>query len=420
MNDNQHIPSGYKPSPLGPIPEDWEVKRLGDLCENRGNYGLNAPATDYSDDLPTYLRITDIDDNGNFIHSTKKSVDNLSAKEYYLKEGDIVFARTGATVGKTYLYDTRDGQLVYAGFLIKFSPNPNKLIPYYLKAHTETKDYTNWVAITSQRSGQPGINATEYCSLKLAIPPIKEQERICNVLQLWDTAIEKQTALIEQLTLRKRGLMQQLLTGKKRLKGFEGKWKEVRLGKMGVFFKGGGVPKDKITNTGNKCLTYGDLYTKYDFVISDVKSYIDDNTANESVKIQYGDICFAGSGETKEDIGKCAAFIDNEYGYAGGDIIVFRANDCNPITLSYILNSSDVIRQKSNMGQGHSVVHIYPYQLEKLLIKLPSRAEQDAIATILMESDKEIEIQKQKLAAMQAQKKGLMQVLLTGKKRIII
>ncbi|MBQ6963913.1 MAG: restriction endonuclease subunit S [Paludibacteraceae bacterium] len=212
--------------------------------------------------------------------------------------------------------------------------------------------------------------------------------------------------------------MQQLLTGKKRLKGFEGEWKEVRLGEFGVFFKGGGVPKDSIISAGHKCLTYGDLYTKYDYVIFDVKSYIDDDTANESVKIQYGDICFAGSGETKEDIGKCAAFIDNEYGYAGGDIIVFRANDCNPITLSYILNSSDVIRQKSNMGQGHSVVHIYPYQLEKLLIKLPSKAEQNAIATILMESDKEIEIQKQKLAAMQEQKKGLMQVLLTGKRRI--
>ena len=239
MNDNnQHIPAGYKPSPLGLIPEDWEVKKLGDLCENKGDYGLNAPATDYSVNLPTYLRITDIDDNGNFIHSAKKSVDNLSAKEYYLKDGDIVFARTGATVGKTYLYDVRDGQLVYAGFLIKFSPNPNKLIPYYLKAHTETKDYTNWVAITSQRSGQPGINAAEYCSLKLALPPIKEQERICNVLQLWDTAIAKQTALIEQLTLRKHGLMQQLLTAKKRLKGFEGEWKEVRLGEIGKFVGG--------------------------------------------------------------------------------------------------------------------------------------------------------------------------------------
>ena len=154
-------------------------------------------------------------------------------------------------------------------------------------------------------------------------------------------------------------------------------------------------------------------------ILSNVKSFIDDSTANISTRILYGDICFAGSGETKEDIGKCAAFIDDDYGYAGGDIIVFRANATNPITLSYILNSDYVIRQKSNMGQGHSVVHIYPYQLEKLKLKLPSQKEQDAIASILLEADKEIELAKKKLISLQSQKQGLMQQLLTGKKRLL-
>jgi len=270
------------------------------------------------------------------------------------------------------------------------------------------------------QGGQGNLSGEIVSNYKIAIPPIEEQHRIVSVLSLWDNAIEKQTALIEQLTLRKRGLMQQLLTGKKRLKGFSGEWKEVKLKEIGVFFKGSGVPKDCIIDKGYKCLTYGDLYTKYDYVISNVNSFIDDDTANTSTQIQYGDICFAGSGETKEDIGKCAAFIDDKIGYAGGDIIVFRANGHNSITLSYLLNSDNAIRQKSSMGQGHSVVHIYPYQLEKLTLRIPSKKEQDAIASILTEADKEIEIQKQKLAAMQEQKKGLMQVLLTGKRRIII
>jgi type I restriction enzyme S subunit len=212
--------------------------------------------------------------------------------------------------------------------------------------------------------------------------------------------------------------MQQLLTGKKRLPNFSEEWKEVKLGAIGEMFKGSGVPKDSIIEAGHKCLTYGDIYTKYDYVISNVKSYINDDIVSKSTKIQYGDICFAGSGETKEDIGKCAAFIDAQYGYAGGDIIIFRANKSNPITLSYILNSDSVIRQKSNMGQGHSVVHIYPYQLEKLRFKLPPKVEQDAIASILMDADKEIEFAKEKLANLQSQKRGLMQQLLTGKKRI--
>lgn len=408
MNDNQHIPSGYKPSPLGIIPEDWEVKRLGEIGDVLMCKRIMKQQTDSCGDIP-FFKI------GTFggkpdAYISKEVFDEYKTKYSYPKVGDVLISAAG-TIGRSVIFNGTPSY--YQDSNIVWIDNDNKhVLNKYLYYYYST---INWITDTGTI---PRLYNGALKAIQIPTPPIKQQTRIVSILELWDTAIAKQTALIEQLTLRKRGLMQQLLTGKKRLKGFCGEWKEVRLGKMGVFFKGGGVPKDKITNTGNKCLTYGDLYTKYDFVISDVKSYIDDNTANESVKIQYGDICFAGSGETKEDIGKCAAFIDNEYGYAGGDIIVFRANDCNPITLSYILNSSVVIRQKSNMGQGHSVVHIYPYQLEKLLIKLPSRAEQDAIATILMESDKEIEIQKQKLAAMQAQKKGLMQVLLTGKKRI--
>ena len=393
--DDKYIPSGYKPSPLGPIPEDWEVKRLGEICTHFKS-GITITSKDIHEDglYPVY--------GGNGLRGYANT---------FTHDGSyILIGRQGALCGNVNYVD---GKNYISEHAIAVQTNENM---QWLKYKLENWNLNRF----SESSAQPGLSVEKLVRYKLSVPTLKEQNKIADILSLWDTAIAKQTALIEKLTLRKRGLMQQLLTGKKRLEGFGGEWKEVRLGEIGVFFKGGGVPKDKITNSGNKCLTYGDLYTKYDFVISDVISYIDDHTANESVKIRYGDICFAGSGETKEDIGKCAAFIDNEYGYAGGDIIVFRANDCNQITLSYILNSSDVIRQKSNMGQGHSVVHIYPYQLEKLLIKLPSRAEQDAIATILMESDKEIEIQKQKLAAMQAQKKGLMQVLLTGKKRIEI
>ena len=415
-NENQHIPSGYKPSPLGIIPEDWEVKRLGKVGEVFSGGTPNTEIQEYWNGNIDWCTPTDITllNGAVYIERTAFKITDLGLKSSsaVLLPPNSIIVCTRATIGNAAisLHQIATNQ----GFK-NIVPNENidTLFLYYTIVN-------NKIRLIRLGNGSTflEVSKSDFENLTIPVPPFSEQQRIVSVLSLWDTAIEKQTVLIEKLTLRKRGLMQQLLTGKKRLKGFSGEWKEVRLGEIGVFFKGGGVPKDKITNSGNKCLTYGDLYTKYDFVISDVKSYIDDHTANESVKIRYGDICFAGSGETKEDIGKCAAFIDNKYGYAGGDIIVFRANDCNPITLSYILNSSDVIRQKSNMGQGHSVVHIYPYQLEKLLIKLPSRAEQDAIATILMESDKEIEIQKQKLAAMQAQKKGLMQVLLTGKRRI--
>lgn len=404
-SNNQHIPSGYKPSPLGLIPEDWEVKKLVEVCTFHNGRAYNQKEL-LNQGKYRVLRVGNFFTNNSWYYSDLELEDDK-----YANDGDLLYAWS-ASFGPRFW---KGEKVIYHYHIWKIDSFINISNSYlYSFLFFDASKLTN----TLQGGTMVHVTKENMENRWIPVPPLPEQQRIVSVLSLWDTAISKQTALIEKLTLRKRGLMQQLLTGKKRLKGFEVEWKEVRLGEIGVFFKGGGVPKDKITNSGNKCLTYGDLYTKYDFVISDVKSYIDDDTANESVKIRYGDICFAGSGETKEDIGKCAVFIDNEYGYVGGDIIVFRANDCNPITLSYILNSSDVIRQKSNMGQGHSVVHIYPYQLEKLLIKLPSRAEQDAIATILMESDKEIKIQKQKLTAMQAQKKGLMQVLLTGKRRV--
>ena len=393
MNKDKHIPSGYKSSPLGPIPEDWEVKRLGEICTHFKS-GITITSKDIHDDglYPVY--------GGNGLRGYANT---------YTHDGNyILIGRQGALCGNVNYIE---GKNYISEHAIAVQTNENmQWLKYKL---------VNWnLNRFSESSAQPGLSVEKLVRYKLSIPTRFEQNKIAEILSLWDTAIEKQTALIERLTLRKRGLMQQLLTGKKRLEGFSGEWNEVKLGEIGTFFKGSGVPKDSITSDGHKCLTYGDLYTKYDYVISNVKSFIDDNTANNSTKIQYGDICFAGSGETKEDIGKCAAFIDDHYGYAGGDIIVFRAEGFNPTTLSYILNSDSVIRQKSNIGQGHSVVHIYPYQLEKITISIPSIEEQNAIASVLINADKEIELANEKLARLQEEKRGLMQVLLTGKKRV--
>ena len=405
--DNQHIPSGYKPSPLGIIPEDWEVKRLGEVCINNGDYGLNAPATDYDENLPTYLRITDIDDDGNFNQSDKKSVNSPLSENYYLKDGDIVFARTGATVGKTYLYDKNDGELVYAGFLIKFTPDKERILPYYLKSQTNTREYANWVSITSQRSGQPGINAAEYCSYKFALPPLAEQKRICDLLSLWDTAIAKQTALIEKLTLRKRGLMQQLLTGKKRLKGFEGEWKRIKAGEIfkSISVKGNGsevllsatqehgvIPRDQLE--GRVTMPTGDtnsfkLVEVGDFVIS-LRS-------------------FQGGLEYSEHRG----IVSPAY------TVLKPIVEIDKPFYRYYFKSAEFI--------GHLAIAVIGIRDGKQIsyedfcfvkIPYPNIEEQKAISAVLLQADKEIEIQKQKLAAMQEQKKGLMQVLLTGKKRI--
>jgi len=134
----------------------------------------------------------------------------LTSGDCFLEKGDLVFARTGASVGKTYLYNPNDGQLVFAGFLIRAKANPNKLNSQYLKHYTETSVYWNWVKIMSMRSGQPGINGNEYSQLLIPLPPLPEQTAIASVLSDMDAEIE----ILEQKCYKYK---QELLTGQIRL-----------------------------------------------------------------------------------------------------------------------------------------------------------------------------------------------------------
>lgn len=162
-----------------------EIKTLGNLCVGGGQYGIAAPAVDFSSDLPTYLRITDIRDDGTLSTSERKSVDNPAAERYILKEGDIVFARTGTSVGRNYFYDSRDGSFAYAGFLIKFSLDSHKVNPRYVKYFVQTKAYWDWVESVNSGSTRGNINAKTFASLPIPIPSRSEQDRIvqvCDVL----------------------------------------------------------------------------------------------------------------------------------------------------------------------------------------------------------------------------------------------
>ena len=209
---------GYQKTEIGTIPEDWNVKHLKDALKTNPRYGINAAAVPYRDSLPIYIRITDISEAGYFAPESLVSVNQENSDQYYLEEGDLVFARTGASVGKSYLYNPNDGKLVFAGFLIRIRPNENILLPDYLSQYVRTKAYWDWVQLMSMRSGQPGINGNEYGQLLVPFPDMKEQRAIATVLSDMDAeiaALETRRAKTQAL---KQGMMQQLLTGKVRLK----------------------------------------------------------------------------------------------------------------------------------------------------------------------------------------------------------
>jgi type I restriction enzyme S subunit len=196
---------------------EWKSKRLGECLLSRPDYGINAPAVPFSDRLPAYIRITDISEHGRFSPDPRVSVKAPNADQFYLNEGDLVFARTGASVGKSYLYDASDGQLVFAGFLIRVKLNPEMLIPGFLAAYVATRSYWNWVRMMSMRSGQAGINGNEYAQLPIPLPSVPEQTAIAGVLSDMDEELAALEQRLAKTRAVKQGMMQELLTGRTRL-----------------------------------------------------------------------------------------------------------------------------------------------------------------------------------------------------------
>jgi type I restriction enzyme S subunit len=410
---------GYKQTEVGVIPEDWEVKKLGDCLSGTPDYGINAPAVPYTDSLPAYIRITDITEDGRFSSESLTSVEGADTERYFLNVGDLVFARTGASVGKSYLYDPGDGKLVFAGFLIRVKPNPTKLNPHFLAACVTTGSYWHWVKAMSMRSGQPGINGTQYAQLPIPVPPLPEQRAIVAALSDMGALIGGLDRLIAKKRAIKQAAVQQLLTSKKRLPGFSGEWEVKKLGEIGLFKKGRNIPKNQLSTQGEPCVIYGEIYTRYDCVVKELASFIPSEVAEQSTPIKSGDILFAGSGETAEEIGKCFAYIGTEKAYAGGDLIILSPKEADSTFLGYQLNSPMICKQKATLGQGSSVVHIYVSGLATVEVPLPPLSEQQAIAAVLSDMDAEIAALEQKRSKTRALKQGMMQELLTGKTRLI-
>ena len=199
---------------------DWSLKKLGDLSF-KPQYGMNSSATEF-DGENKYLRITDINEDDHSFNFSKLTspADDLDDK-YLLKNGDLLFARTGASVGKSYLYNSKDGKVYFAGFLIKFSLQ-TEVNPYFIFSQTLSKKFQNWVITNSMRSGQPGINAEEYSLLPISFTSLKEQTKIATFLSAVDEKISQLSQKLHLLVQYKQGMMQKLFSQQLRFKVDDG------------------------------------------------------------------------------------------------------------------------------------------------------------------------------------------------------
>lgn len=415
------IPEGYKPSELGPIPEDWIETTFGEVLT-----GFSSGMTPYRGKPEYYTGkinwITSGELRYNVITDTEEKITQAAVEDTRLKilpKGTFLMAITGleaagtrgscGVVGK----EATTNQSCMALF-----PTDKIITEYLFYFYCR---YGNEFAFKyCQGTKQQSYTGRIVKILPIVLPPtLTEQHAIATALSDVDALLRRIGMLIDKKRAIKQGAMQELLTGRRRLEGFGGEWKKKKLGEIGSFRKGKNIPKKNLAKEGEACVLYGEIYTKYHNVEYELSSKIPHEIAVNAEKIRKGDILFASSGETLEEIGKCFAYVGNTEAYAGGDIVIFSPVNCDSIFLGYLLNTEIVNQQKANLGQGSSVMHIYSSNLREISIQLPPKEEQKAIAQILSDMDAEIATLEAKQAKYQAIKQGMMQELLTGKTRLV-
>jgi len=293
---------------------------------------------------------------------TQAGFDSSAAK--MIERGDLVIALYGATAGVVAVTEI-EAAINQAVLAIKTNRCDNEYLFHHLARRK------NQIVATYTQGGQPNLSGEIIRSLVIVIPPLSEQRTIAEALSDVDGLITSLTALIAKKRAIKQAVMQQLLTGRTRLPGFRGTWETKRLAELGSFSKGRGIKRDDVSDEGVPCIRYGELYTRYQDYILKIASRIPPSVAVTALPIKTGDLLFAGSGETSEEIGRCAAYLGEEQAYAGADVIVLTPSGQNSIYLGHLMNSPIVSAQKARLGQGDAVVHIYINNLAQVQIQLP-------------------------------------------------
>ena len=394
----------------------WETKRLGDISDvNPQNFSSNTNP-DYKFN---YITLEQVDSGKLLGYSEEVFRTAPSRAQRILRNGDVLMSTVRPNLmAHLFFHEQVQNAVCSTGFAVLRAKH-GLSVPYFLFSQLFSEGVNDQIDKILSGSNYPAINSRDVKLIEIPCPPhVSEQRAIAEVLSDVDGLINALDALIAKKRAIKQATMQQLLTGKTRLPGFSGEWKTKRLGDLGSFVKGRGIKRDDLSYEGLPCIRYGELYTRYKDYILKVESRIPPSVAATSLPIETGDLLFAGSGETAEEIGRCAAYLGKEKAYAGGDVIVLRPSGQNPVYLGHLMNHPIVSQQKARMGQGDAVVHIYINNLAQVQIELPPIEEQHAIATVLSDMDAEITALEQRRDKTIAIKQGMMQQLLTGKVRL--
>lgn len=427
MNDTSNFISGF-----GIIPNDWSCKTANEIC-TKISKGTTPPKSEISNEgkIP-FLRVNNLTFYGrlaldsDFIFVSKQSHENFLSRSMAFPN-DILMNIVGPPLGKTALLDDSYPEYNMNQAIVFYRLQKNLVDSKYFLEFLNSFKAQQWLQSRSKKtSGQQNLTIEICKDLPIILPPLVEQKKIAQILSTWDQTISATEKLLKNSQEQKKALMQQLLTGKKRLLdeagvSFSEEWKEYPLGNLGNTFTGLTGKTKEDFGSGVPYITYMNIFKNNRIDINQVDYVIVTEDENQN-SVRYGDIFFTTSSETAEEVGMSSVLLEEvERLYLNSFCFGFRLNNFKillPQFAAYILRSSNIRKQISILGQGATRYNLSKNQLMKLILKLPTIAEQKKIAEILTLSDQEIDTLQKKLDRLKQEKKALMQQLLTGKKRV--
>ncbi len=417
------IKEGYKKTKLGWIPEEWEFLKLAKVIELES--GQHLSPTEYNgagNGVPYFTGPTD------FCNNIKEVNKWTQQGKKFAESGDVLITVKGSGVGTLYISSLSKIAIGRQLMAIR----PRKAIQGYIFNFLLQRK--RWLEALASGNMIPGLSRKDILNLKIPLPPLPEQKEIADILSTWDRAIETLEQLIAKKEELKKGLMQQLLTGEKRFQGFEGEWNKVKAGKLFNFLRSISVSrKDLDENSSEETvlnLHYGDLHVKYNSMTmldvgnsNDIPSIV--NGYNYPSNIDYakdGDVIIVDASEDYEGVGECVELKNVGEKKLTAGLHTFLLRDKMDLTVegfrSLIFEQPAVKKQLKRLVTGSNVFGLSKSNLAKVEVDLPSKEEQRKIVETLQGIESEIGSLKIMRDTFEVQKKGLIQQLLTGKKRV--
>lgn len=398
------------------IPENWQIVNLEKLgkCIN----GLTYSPDDIRETGSLVLRSSNVQND--FITYE----DNVYVREDLrfnpTQKGDVLICvRNGSRnlIGKTARITERSANNAFGAFMTIYRSTENDFLNYFFKSSFFFREVHRNLGATIN-----SINNTDLLKFKVPLPSEKERVAIANCLSTWDEAIEKQTKLIAAKEQRKKALMQQLLSGKKRLPGFTETWKNYTLGSLGSTFNGLTGKNKEDFGEGQPFITYLNIFQN---PVIDISTFdlVKINLGERQNRVKYGDIFFTVSSETQDEVGMASVLLqDVEDLYLNSFCFGYRLHNFDtllPEFSSYFFRAYNFRKELFKLSQGATRYNLSKNNLMLVEISVPNVKEQKLISDILFTAEKEISAEKIRLVNFKRQKKALMQNLLSGKVRLV-